>query len=129
MKIRMLKAAAALVGSAALIGPIAATTYGVGTAGATTAPVSPVGTYTVTVIGKLNGAVLNIRSNGHFGFQGGPQGTWTETGTEVQMTGTVGKYSYAFKIHQKGADLGSATSPGTIRLDGTYWAEWYGVPA
>jgi hypothetical protein len=129
MKVRILKAVAVLVGSAALISPIAATGYAVGTAGAVTVPVSPVGTYNVTVVGKINQVNMTIKSNGRFNIPGGPSGTWTETNNLLQLTGAVGGYSYVFVIHQKGVNLGSAAKPGTIKLNSKYWANWYGVPA
>jgi len=126
---RMVKAVAAVVGSVALVGPLTVSAVGNGVAqAATTTTVSPAGTYNVAIVNLLS-ATLTIYKDGHFGFAGGPKGTWTETDSVITMDGTLSTYTYVFRVHQFGANLGSPTYPGTVWLNGAKWGKWYGVRA
>jgi hypothetical protein len=126
MRNRIAKAMATVVGSVALLSPLAVGIVGNGTAGAVPVTVSPVGSYNVDILG-LVGSTLTIKSNGHFGFPGGPHGTWSETKNVLQMNGTLSTFTYVFVIHQIGVNLGSPKKLGTVTLNGAKWGKWYGV--
>jgi hypothetical protein len=130
---RLVKAAAAVVGTVALVSPLAVSTFTSGvaeaapTAPAASAPISPVGTYAVTIVNLLDGK-LTIRDDGTFAFAGGPKGTWTEINKVIVMVGTLtSQDNYVFAIRQHGENLGLPTRLGTVWLNNTQWANWYGV--
>jgi hypothetical protein len=123
---RLLQAMVAVVGSVALVSPLAVGAVANGVAEAAPTAVSPAGTYNVTIV-KLLSASLTIKKNGQFAFAGGPKGTWSETKNVIQMDGTLGTYTYVFVIQQVGANLGSPTKTGTVTLNRAKWGRWYGV--
>jgi hypothetical protein len=117
-----------------MVGGPAIAVVGVGAAGAapvgsSPAAISPAGSYTATIISSVSTfpSPLTLTRGGSFVFTGGPQGTWTETGDVIHMTGTLSGHTYVFSIRQFGKNLGSTTKRGTITLDGAKFARWYGV--
>ena len=63
---------------------------------------------------------------GTFSFEGGPKGTWTETGTALSMKGTLAGTKYSFAIVQQGKNLGSKKNPGTLTSK-KLTATWYAI--
>jgi hypothetical protein len=122
----MLRAFTTVVGSVALVGPLAVGAVAGGVAEAAPTAVSPAGTYDVTIVNLLSDT-LTIKANGNFAFAGGPKGTWSETNNLIRMDGTLSTYTYVFWIHQSGENLGSATETGSVKLDGAKWGRWYGI--
>jgi hypothetical protein len=92
---------------------------------------SPAGTYTATLFAPKEASAtvaLTLSAKGHFSFQAGPKGKWTETGNALTMTATFHKTTFVFTITQKGTDLGSKSHPGRLTADGAPDAKWYAVP-
>ena len=132
--VRQLGSAAAVLmigaGGLALTGASAASARSA-TAG-TAAVSSPAGSYTATLFaphGQSAQDSLTLTAKGHFSFQGGPKGTWTETGTALTMTGTLKNVTFVFTITQMGKNLGSKAHPGKFTADGAPDAKWFAVPS
>ncbi len=127
---RVTKTLVAGVATVSLVGAPAIAMVGMGTAGAATTVVSPVGKYTATLtLDGTSGTVpLKINGNGTFVFPGGgPKGTWTEAANVVHMTGKLDKLTWGFVVHQSGKNLGSAAKPGTVKVKGMQLGTWYAV--
>jgi hypothetical protein len=120
-----------LLGTAglALAGTSAASAHS--RAAVTRAAASPAGSYTATLFAPhVQSAqdALTLTAKGHFSFQAGPKGKWTETGKAITMTGTFKKTTFVFTITQLGKKLGSKAHPGKFTADGTPDAKWFAVP-
>jgi hypothetical protein len=112
----------------ALAGTTAASARGTGSV--TQAAASPAGSYTATLFAPHEQPVQNpltLTAKGHFSFQAGPKGKWTETGRAITMTGTFKKITFVFTITQEGTKLGSKAHPGKFTADGTPDAKWFAV--
>jgi hypothetical protein len=123
----MASAASVLLISVASLGLI-----GTQVAAAKTAPASPAGSYTATIVATKSPAAqdpLTLTAKGRFAFTKGPKGTWTETGTAITMNGTFKGTPFTFTIKQAGSNLGSKAHPGLITVSGAKFAKWYAVPS
>jgi hypothetical protein len=97
-------------------------------AAAAAAGSSPAGSYTATLIVPKSPPAtdsLTLTAKGHFSFEAGPKGRWTESGDVVTMTGKLEKTTWVFTIDQHGTNLGSKAHPGKVTADGHKVGKWY----